>query len=209
MQTPLIKDLGRTDYQPVWKAMKQFTQDRDRSVRDELWRTEHNPVYTQGLNGRDEHLLNTGDIPVVQVDRGGQVTYHGPGQLVVYCLVDLTRLGIGIRGLVTIIEQSIVALLGEFDIDAHAREDAPGVYIHEAKIAALGLRVRKGCCYHGLSLNLDMDMTPFLGINPCGYRELPVTQLVDHVPEFSDDHVTQRLTEILIDKMGYEQEQTG
>ena len=136
---PVIKRLGRTEYQPVWQAMKAFTDNRDEYTVDELWLTEHDPVYTQGLNGRKEHLLRTGDIPVVQVDRGGQVTYHGPGQLVIYCLIDLTRLGLGIRQLVTAIEESIIHLLHDFDIDAHARKDAPGVYIGIAKIAALGL----------------------------------------------------------------------
>lgn len=201
---PLIKDLGLTDYEPVWQAMKAFTQQRDAGTRDELWRTQHYPVYTQGLNGRAEHLLDTGAIPVVQVDRGGQVTYHGPGQLVIYFLVDLNRLGIGIRRLVTIIEQSIVDLLGEFSLDAHARQDAPGVYLGEAKIAALGLRVRKGCCYHGLSLNLDMDLRPFSGINPCGYQKLPVTQLADHVAQLDSEDISGRLTGKLIAMMGYQ-----
>ena len=193
-----------TEYQPVWSSMKEFTLQRGEDTRDELWQTEHYPVYTQGLNGRREHLLNTGDIEVVQVDRGGQVTYHGPGQLVVYFLVNLTRLNIGIRQMVTIIEQSIVELLQGFDIDAHARPDAPGVYIGEAKIAALGLRVRKGCCYHGLSLNLDMDLSPFEGINPCGYSKLPVTQLADHVSHFSHQQVASDLLSHLLNKMGYE-----
>ncbi len=143
--TPHIRDLGRTEYRPVWQAMQAFTAERDANTPDELWLTEHEPVYTQGLNGRSEHLLDTGGIPVVQVDRGGQVTYHGPGQLVLYCLLDLNRLGLGIRGLVSVIEASIIELLREQAIDAHARADAPGVYIGEAKIAALGLRVRKGC----------------------------------------------------------------
>ena len=200
---PVIKDLGRTDYQPVWQAMKSFTDSRKSDTADEFWQTEHNPVYTQGLNGRNEHLLNTGNIPVIQVDRGGQVTYHGPGQLVVYCLVDLNRIGIGIRSLVTVIEQSIIRLLGDYGIDAHARKDAPGVYVGDAKIAALGLRVRKGCCYHGLSLNLDMDLQPFAGINPCGFSDLPVTQLIDHVDEFSLPQVGQQLTDYLIDMMRY------
>lgn len=200
---PVIKRLGRTEYRPVWQAMKAFTDNRDQLTTDELWLTEHDPVYTQGLNGRKEHLLNTASIPVVQVDRGGQVTYHGPGQLVIYCLIDLNRLGLGIRQLVTAIEESIIQLLHDFDIDAHARKDAPGVYIGEAKIAALGLRVRKGCCYHGLSLNLDMDLQPFSGINPCGFSKLPVTQLVDHVEKFSTQQVERRLTDYLISMMGF------
>lgn len=203
--TPEIKDLGRTDYAPVWQAMKQFTDTRDAKTPDQLWLTEHNPVYTQGLNGRQEHLLMTGDIPVVQVDRGGQVTYHGPGQLVIYCLLDLQRLGLGIRQLVTDIEQSIIDLLQYYKVDSYAKKDAPGVYIGDAKIAALGLRVRKGCCYHGLSLNLDMDLAPFSGINPCGFQGLKVTQLADHVAHFSTDQIGAQLCAQLIENIGYEQ----
>ena len=205
LQSPIIKDLGRTDYESVWQAMKQFTDERDAGTRDELWLTEHNPVYTQGLNGRKEHVLNAGDIPLVQVDRGGQVTYHGPGQLVIYCLLDLKRLDIGIRELVTMIETSIIQLLALYQIEARARKDAPGVYINEAKIAALGLRIRKGCCYHGLSLNLDMDLTPFSGINPCGYKDLEVTQLTNFVTTFTNEQVRQQLCSQLIKTIGYEQ----
>ena len=201
---PAIKNLGLTDYEPVWQSMKLFTEQRSASTRDEFWLTEHYPVYTQGLNGRREHVINPGEIPVVQVDRGGQVTYHGPGQLVIYCLLDLTRLGLGIRQLVTAIEQSIIRLLESYGIPASARKDAPGVYVNEAKIAALGLRVRKGYCYHGLSLNLDMDLTPFSGIDPCGYRDLEVTQLSDWVNDFSSEHVQQQLCSILIEETGYE-----
>ncbi len=205
LQLPNIQHLGRTDYEPVWQAMKQFTEQRDAETRDEFWLTEHNPVYTQGLNGRKEHVLNSGNIPVVKVDRGGQVTYHGPGQLIVYFLLDLNRLGIGIRSLVMSLEQGVVNFLQGYDIDAHARRDAPGVYVGVAKIAALGLRVRKACCYHGLSLNLDMDLTPFSGIDPCGYKDLPVIQLVDLVPEFSRQQVEQQLCSQLFETIGYEQ----
>ncbi len=205
LQLPDIQHLGRTDYEPVWQAMKQFTEQRDAKTRDEFWLTEHNSVYTQGLNGRKEHVLNTGNIPVVKVDRGGQVTYHGPGQLIVYFLLDLNRLGIGIRKLVMSLEQAVINLLQAYDIDAHARRDAPGVYVGEAKIAALGLRVRKACCYHGLSLNLDMDLTPFSGIDPCGYKDLSVTQLADLTPEFSRQQVEQQLCSQLIKTIGYEQ----
>ena len=205
VKPPLIKDLAKTEYEPVWQAMKQFTQQRDATTVDELWITEHFPVYTQGLNGRREHLLATDDIPVVQVDRGGQVTYHGPGQLVVYCLLDLNRLGIGIRQLVTNIEMAIIKLLECYQIEAYAKKDAPGVYVDGAKIAALGLRIRKGCSYHGLSLNLDMDLKPFSGINPCGYKGLAVTRLADHVPHFSTEQVKQELCSQLITINGYEQ----
>ncbi len=199
MQTSAaIKKLGLTHYQPVWQAMQEFTRQRDEHTQDELWLTEHYPVYTQGQNGRMHHLLNTGDIPVVKVDRGGQVTYHGPGQLVLYCLLDLKRLGFGIRQLVTLIEQSIINVLAEYGVAAHARQDAPGVYVEQAKIAALGLRVRKGSCYHGLSFNLDMDLAPFAGINPCGFEGLPVTQLADLVPDFSIADVQKKLCSQLI-----------
>ncbi len=204
LQRPAIKHLGLTDYEPVWQSMKQFTDDRDGDTQDELWLTEHNPVYTQGLNGRKEHLVATGNIPVVQVDRGGQVTYHGPGQLVIYCLLDLQRLGLGIRQLVTNIEQAIIKLLNDYDIDAYARSDAPGVYINQAKIAALGLRIRKGSCYHGLSFNLDMDLAPFSGINPCGFQGLKVTQLSHYVTKFTTEQIQQQLCSKLISEIGYE-----
>ena len=204
LQPPLIRQLGLTDYRPVWQSMKQFTHERAGDTPDELWLTQHHPVYTQGMNGRNEHVLATGKIPVVQVDRGGQITYHGPGQLVIYCLLDLQRLGLGIRKLVTAIEQAIIRLLQEYQIDAHARKDAPGVYIDDAKIAALGLRVRKGCCYHGLSLNLDMDLAPFNGINPCGMQGLEVTQLSHYVTDFTIEQVEQRLCALLLEQIGYE-----
>ena len=175
----LVRKMGLSDYRETWTAMRQFTDRRDAKTPDELWLTEHQPIFTQGLNGRAEHLLAPGDIPVVQTDRGGQVTYHGPGQLVVYCLLDILRLGLGVRGLVDRVEQSVVALLAGYGIEAGTRRGAPGVYVGEAKIAALGLRIRKGCCYHGLSLNVDTDLEPFGRINPCGFRGLAVTRLCD------------------------------
>ncbi len=174
-----VRQLGLQPYEPVWRDMQAYTEARDPSSPDQLWLLEHSPVYTLGLNGRHENLLCTGDTPVLRVDRGGQVTYHGPGQLVGYLLLDLSRRAIGIRELVRRIEAAIVDLLGDYDIDAHGREDAPGVYVGAAKIAALGLRVRRGRSYHGFSLNVDMDLGPFAGINPCGYQGLQVTQLAD------------------------------
>lgn len=174
-----IHHLGRTEYQPTWTAMQAYTDARDATTVDELWVTEHLPVYTQGLNGRPEHLLQSTDIPLVQVDRGGQVTYHGPGQLVIYTLLNLPRRGFGVKGLVARLEASVIELLSTYDIAAAVRAGAPGVYVAEAKIAALGLRIRKGCCYHGLSLNVDMNLTPFQNINPCGFPGLAVTQLRD------------------------------
>ena len=174
-----VKYLGNSDYHGTWDAMRDFTNRRDSQTRDEIWIVEHAPVFTQGLNGSAEHLLDPGNIPVVQIDRGGQITYHGPGQLVLYCLLDIARLGLGVKGLVAQIENSVIDLLERYRITAYTRKGAPGVYVGDAKIAALGLRIRKGCCYHGLSLNVDMDLEPFTRINPCGYSGLAVTQLRD------------------------------
>ena len=193
----LVKNLGRSDYRETWRAMQDFTNARDQDTADELWITEHAPVFTQGLNGRAEHLLAPGDIPVVQIDRGGQVTYHGPGQLVLYCLLDITRLGLGVKGLVALIETSVIDLLQGYHITAQGRPGAPGVYVGAAKIAALGLRIRKGCCYHGLSLNVDMDLEPFTRINPCGYQGLAVTQLLDFGVSDDVEAVGQNLANIL------------
>ena len=177
--------------------MKDFTNRRDSNTSDELWITEHAPIFTQGLNGRAEHVLDAGDIPLVQIDRGGQITYHGPGQLLLYCLLDITRLELGVKGLVAKIEKSVTDLLHGYRITAHTRSGAPGVYVDQAKIAALGLRIRKGCCYHGLSLNVDMDLEPFTRINPCGYQGLEVTQLREFGITDSVEQVGCRLAEIL------------
>jgi len=175
----LIRHLGRRDYLPVFTAMQAFTAARDPETPDELWQVEHPPVFTLGLAGKLEHLLTPGDIPVIQADRGGQVTYHGPGQVVIYCLLDVRRLGLNVRALVTALETAVIELLADYRIAAHARPTAPGVYVDDAKIAALGLRIRQGRCYHGLSLNVAMDLEPFTRINPCGYPGLRVTQLRD------------------------------
>lgn len=174
-----VCELGLVDYEPTWRAMQAFTDHRGEDTDDELWLLSHPPVYTLGQAGRPEHLLAPGEIPVIQVDRGGQVTYHGPGQLVVYALLDLRRAGLGVRRLVTLLEESVIDLLGGYGIAAAACPDAPGVYVHGAKIASLGLRVRRGRSFHGLALNVDMDLAPFAGINPCGYAGLAVTQLAD------------------------------
>ena len=199
-----VRRLGTSDYIETWDAMKAFTAGRDAATADELWLTQHPPVFTQGLNGRAEHLLAPGDIPVIQIDRGGQVTYHGPGQLVLYCLLDLPRLGLGVKGLVGAIERAIVEWLAGYGIAARTRSGAPGVYVGEAKIAALGLRVRKGCCYHGLSLNVGMDLEPFGRINPCGYAGLAVTQLrdlgVELAVERAGAELASQLMGILVEK---------
>lgn len=174
-----VRDLGRTDYGATFAAMQRFTADRGATTPDEIWWTEHQPVFTQGQAGRAEHLLDPGGIAVVQSDRGGQVTYHGPGQLVGYLLVDLRRRGLGPRGLVTTIEQSIIEVLAAYGIAGRPRRDAPGVYVDGAKIAALGLRIRRGCSYHGLSVNVNMALEPFRRINPCGLVGVAVTQTAD------------------------------
>lgn len=176
---PVIHTLGLVDYQPTWEAMKKFTTDRTSETRDEIWLVQHPPTYTQGLAGLPEHLLGTTDIPVVKIDRGGQITYHGPGQIVAYLLLDLRRWKINVRELVTLMEQAVVDLLGEYGVSAQGRVNAPGVYVNDAKIASLGLKIKHGCCYHGLALNVDMNLTPFSFINPCGYAGLRVTQCVE------------------------------
>jgi lipoyl(octanoyl) transferase len=172
-----IRDLGLQDYEPLWRAMQQFTDARDEATCDEIWFTEHPAVFTLGLNASHEHLLSTGDIPVVQIDRGGQVTYHGPGMLMIYPLIDLRRAGLGVRDLVTALEQSVVDLAAGYGIDAAAHPDAPGVYVGDAKFASVGLRVRRGSSYHGMALNVAVDLSPFLRINPCGYAGLEMTDL--------------------------------
>lgn len=172
-----IRQLGRQSYVPVWQAMQAFTDNRTSETQDELWLVEHDPVFTQGQAGKAEHILMPGDIPVVQVDRGGQVTYHGPGQQVAYFLIDLRRKKIGVRQLVSAIEDSVVALLANHGIESAPRADAPGVYVGDKKICSLGLRIRKGSSFHGLALNVAMDPEPFLRINPCGYAGMEVTQV--------------------------------
>ena len=180
MSRPLVvKQLGRQPYEPVWRAMQAFTDARGPDTPDELWMVEHDPVFTLGQAGRWEHVLVPGEIPVIPVDRGGQVTYHGPGQIVAYPLLDLRRLGIGVREYVNRIEQAVIDTLGHWNIVAVRREGAPGVYVADAKIAALGIRVRRGCTFHGLAFNVHMDLEPFDRINPCGHEGLRVTQVLD------------------------------
>ena len=199
MHTPLIRKLGLVEYQPTLDAMRLFTDERDSDTPDELWLLQHPRVFTQGQAGKAEHVLAPGDIPVVQVDRGGQVTYHGPGQWVVYLLVDVRRRNMGVRSLVTLIEEGIIALLAEYGIEAVPRADAPGVYTDNSKIASLGLRVRRGCSYHGLALNVDMDLEPFQRINPCGFEGLAVTSMAQCLPGqvLLMDEIGDRLTAIL------------
>ena len=177
--TPIVKRLGRVDYEPAFQAMQAFTAARTPETADELWIVEHPPVYTLGQAGKPEHILRDVGIPLVRIDRGGQVTYHGPGQVVIYLLLDLARLKIKVRELVSAIEQAAIDLLAELGVKAERRDGAPGVYVGEAKVAALGLRIRNGCSYHGVALNVDMDLSPFAAINPCGYAGLKVTQTRD------------------------------
>ncbi|HUW27630.1 MAG TPA: lipoyl(octanoyl) transferase LipB [Sulfuriferula sp.] len=198
----LIRHLGRVDYTPTWHAMQDFTARRDAVTADEIWLLQHPPVYTLGQAGKPEHLLHRTDIPLVKIDRGGQITYHGPGQVVAYLLVDLKRRGLGVRELVSRMEQAVIDLLAEHGIDAERKADAPGVYVNGAKIAALGLRIKHGCSYHGVALNADMDLTPFSHINPCGYQGMAVTQTRDvgiaatpaELAEMLAAHLTRHLT---------------
>ena len=198
-----FRRLGRREYEPVFNAMRDFTEARVATTPDELWWVEHPPVFTLGVAGKMEHLLAPGTIPVVRADRGGQVTYHGPGQLVVYCLLDVRRLGLTVRALVTTLERAVIELLAAHGIVAHARPDAPGVYVGDAKIAALGLRIRQGRAYHGLSLNVDLDLEPFARINPCGYPGLRVTQLRDLGVELTPAAAAEALLPLLGRQWGY------
>lgn len=170
-----VRWLARQDYLSCWDAMQQFTNSRDENTIDEIWLLEHNPVFTQGQNGKPEHVLNAGDIPVIQTDRGGQVTYHGPGQLMVYTLIDLRRKQVNVRELVSILENGMIDLLGEYGITAIAKKEAPGVYVNDMKIGSIGLRIRKGCSYHGIAFNISLDLEPFSRINPCGFSQLKMT----------------------------------
>ncbi len=193
MSEIVIRSLGLQTYEPVWRAMQQFTDSRDANSRDEIWFCQHEPVFTLGLNTAPEHLLATGDIPVVQIDRGGQVTYHGPGQLMIYPLIDIRRANIGVRDLVTALEQCVVDLAAEFNIAAASRCDAPGVYVDGVKLASVGLRIRRGASFHGMALNVDVDLEPFSRINPCGFQNLEVTDLNSLGGECDLDAVRDRL----------------
>ncbi|MCK5647775.1 MAG: lipoyl(octanoyl) transferase LipB [Gammaproteobacteria bacterium] len=201
--TLLVKTLGQQPYEPVWQAMQSFTEQRTSETLDEIWLLEHDPVFTLGRNAKKEHILNAGDIPIIEIDRGGQVTYHGPGQLIVYLMIDIKRRALGVRKLVTLIEQSIISTLNEYQLNARAKQQAPGVYIGDAKIAALGLRIKKGCSFHGLSLNLSMNLTPFKQINPCGYKELEVVQLSDYIEDVELSKVQQQVIFYLSKNLDY------
>ncbi|WP_297837451.1 lipoyl(octanoyl) transferase LipB [Pseudomonas sp.] len=203
-----FRELGEVPYEPTWHAMQRFTEARERDTPDEVWLVQHPPIFTQGLAGKAEHLLLPGNIPVVQVDRGGQVTYHGPGQLVVYLMLDVRRLGFGARELVSRIERTLIALLASYDVTAMAQKDAPGVYVDGAKIASLGLRIRNGYSFHGLALNVDMNLEPFRRINPCGYAGLAMTQLCDHAGPIEFAEVSARLRVQLVKHLDYAEQTT-
>lgn len=199
----IVRNLGLCDYEAVWQEMEVFTRERTADTADELWFVEHPPVYTQGVGGRAEHVLDPHGIPVIRTNRGGQVTYHGPGQIVAYTLLDIRRKKINVRQLVSHLEQAVIELLQGYGIAAEARADAPGVYVNGNKIAALGLRVSRGCSYHGLALNVDADLSPFDWINPCGYRGLKATRMRDLGIADGQDAIREKLERILAGRMGY------
>lgn len=198
-----VRHLGRRDYEPLWRTMQRHTDERDAATGDEIWFAEHPPVYTLGLAASREHVLAPGDIPVVPIDRGGQVTYHGPGQLMVYPMIDVRRAGIGVRRLVCALERSVIRLAADFGIEAAGRRDAPGVYVDGRKLASIGLRIRRGASYHGMALNVDMDLEPFSRINPCGYQGLEMTDLARLGGPRDLGEVARRLVGPLCDELGY------
>lgn len=203
----IVRRLGLQDYQPIWKSMRYLVEHADAYRSDEIWLLSHKPVFTQGQGGKAEHILDSSNIPVVQIDRGGQVTYHGPGQLLAYLLINVRRRKLAVRDLVDIIENAIVETLAEFKISASNKTEAPGVYVNDAKIAALGLRIKNGWSYHGLSLNVQMNLQPFSGINPCGFENLAITQVSDYVSD--SDQLMQKTSKILsnklLSKFGYQE----
>ena len=206
--TLLIRHLGVLEYEAVWQAMSRFTDQRDEASQDELWLVQHPPVFTQGRAGKPEHLINPGDIPVVQSDRGGQVTYHGPGQLILYPLIQLKRYDLSVRDLVSLLEQIVVEFLAGYAVTAYPKKEAPGVYTDNAsgvsqKIASVGLRIRRGCSFHGVSINIDMDLSPFDRINPCGYQGLTMTQLREHTPDLpSMAAIETSIASLIANKLG-------
>ena len=202
-QKTVIRTLGRTEFETTWRAMQDFTANRTTETPDEFWITEHPPVYTLGLNRNGVRMPSRDDIAVVNTDRGGKITYHGPGQVIIYVLIDLKRKGLNVRQLVSALEGSVVNLLSEFNVHGLARADAPGVYVQDKKIASVGLRLKKECCYHGISLNVDMDLTPFDAIDPCGYRGLEVTQLKDLGADLTQTDAASKLLKYLTKELNY------
>jgi lipoyl(octanoyl) transferase len=201
---PILKRLGRVDYEPTWRAMQRFTDERDEQTPDEIWFLEHPPVYTLGMNASPAHVLAPGDIRIVQIDRGGQVTYHGPGQLVVYPLIDLRRAKLGVRDLVTALERSVIDYMTELGVAAECRRSAPGVYVDNRKLASVGIRIRRGSSYHGIAINVNLDPEPFTRINPCGYAGLEVTRLADLTRVSSVEEAANGLEPHLVRALGFE-----
>lgn len=204
--SPRLRHLGLVEYEPTWRRMQSFTDQRDETSADEIWFLQHPPVFTLGMNASREHLLMPGDIPVIQIDRGGQVTYHGPGQLVVYPLLDLERARLGVRQLVCALERSVIELAATWGIEAYGRRDAPGVYVGDSKLASVGLRIRRGCSYHGMALNVDLDLEPFGRINPCGFRGMKVTRLVDLGADTSVEQAAAKLETLLLRELARDAE---
>jgi lipoyl(octanoyl) transferase len=200
---PVIKWLGRVEYVPTWQAMQRFTDERTPETPDEIWFLEHPPVFTLGMNASRAHVLAPGDIPVVQIDRGGQVTYHGPGQLVIYPLVDIRRAGLGVRDLVTALERSVIDYVAQHGVAAECRRNAPGVYVNDRKLASIGIRIRRGASYHGMALNVNLDTEPFSRINPCGYTGLEVTRLSDLTPVGHVEEAARGLEPFLLKSLGF------
>jgi lipoyl(octanoyl) transferase len=200
---PIVRRLGRVEYEPAWREMQRFTNERDATTPDEVWFLEHPPVFTLGMNASSDHVLAPGDIPVIQIDRGGQVTYHGPGQLVVYPLIDLRRAKLGVRNIITALEQSVIQLAREFGIEAETRQGAPGIYVGDRKLGSVGLRVRRHSSYHGLALNVNLDLEPFRRINPCGYQNLQMTRLCELGGPSSVNHAADALEPHLLRALGF------
>ena len=201
MKKPLVKNLGLQPYSIIYNAMHQFTQQRDSDTQDEIWLVEHPAIFTQGKVGKAEHLLHQTDIPVIQTDRGGQITYHAPGQQIMYILIDLKRLKMGIRDTVSALENSVINTLNDYHISAVAKPDAPGVYVNEQKICSLGLHIQHGCTLHGLALNVDMDLSPFNNINPCGYAGLKMTQVKAFLSDINPEEIRSKLVNYFIDQL--------
>jgi len=203
---PVVHNLGICAYQEIWQKMLEFTEQRDINTPDEIWLLQHYPVFTQGQAGDAKHVLNPGNIPIIETDRGGQVTYHGPGQLIIYPLINLQRIRLGIKQFVNILQQSIIQLLADYRIIANTRVNAPGVYVNDAKICSIGLKIRRGCCYHGIALNVNMDLEPFTRINPCGIKNLKMVQISDYINNICFSEVEEKIVKYLVKNLGYKNE---
>lgn len=206
MTIPVVHNLGICAYQEIWQKMLEFTEQRDINTPDEIWLLQHYPVFTQGQAGDAKHVLNPGNIPIIETDRGGQVTYHGPGQLIIYPLINLQRIRLGIKQFVNILQQSIIQLLADYRIIANTRVNAPGVYVNDAKICSIGLKIRRGCCYHGIALNVNMDLEPFTRINPCGIKNLKMVQISDYINNICFSEVEEKIVKYLVKNLGYKNE---